>query len=43
LPGPLPHDPAFVRNDFENSTLQPELDADAGDEVLDEIGRPIAS
>ena len=42
LPGPLPQDPAFVRNDLEKSTLQPEMDADAGDQVLDEIGRPIA-
>jgi polyisoprenyl-phosphate glycosyltransferase len=42
LAGPLPHDPAFVRNDFEKSTLQPDMDADPGEQVLDEIGRPIA-
>jgi hypothetical protein len=46
LAGPLPHDPAFVRNDLEKSTLQPDMDADMdadpGEQVLDEIGRPIA-
>jgi polyisoprenyl-phosphate glycosyltransferase len=42
LPGPLPQDPAFAHDDFEKSTLQPDMAADAGEQVLDEIGRPIA-
>jgi glycosyltransferase involved in cell wall biosynthesis len=42
LPGPLPQNPAFVQNDLEKSTLQPDMDAHPGDQVLDEIGRPIA-
>jgi polyisoprenyl-phosphate glycosyltransferase len=37
LPGPLPHDPAFARDDLEKSPfpLQPDLDADA--QALEEI------
>ena len=37
MAGPLPHDPAFARKDFEKSEfpLQPDLDTDA--QVLDEI------
>jgi hypothetical protein len=32
----LPRDPAFARSDFEKSTLQPDLDVEAGDAVLDD-------
>jgi hypothetical protein len=41
LAGPLPHDPAFARNDSEKTSfpLQPGLDADALDPVLDEISQ----
>jgi glycosyltransferase involved in cell wall biosynthesis len=41
LAGPLPHDPAFVRNDPGKSAfpLQPDPDADADNRVLDELSR----